>query len=323
MRANNEIEQLSRSAQSQRMCLHAGGAAQRAALSRRVRSGTFISSHRGLYAEQSYWASLSSDQQTLHMLRSLASLHPHWVFTGPSVAAVYRLECFRSLSDACVTIATTASANAHSSSAIRRIFVTHLQPICHDGLSVVTPERMLVDCAMLYPFRQAMPVFNEVLRRGFCSRDQVLDLCDKLHRDCGPALRLLHYGTGDCENGGESFCFATMIEGGLVPPRMQVEFIDPRAPHKRYRVDFVWILHDGRIIVAEFDGMRKYIDPSMTDWKSTRQVVHEEREREDALRRAGVTTIVRIDYQEAKEIWPMIRKLRDAGVPLRHNSQLF
>ena len=104
-----------------------------------------------------------------------------------------------------------------------------------------------------------------------------------------------------------------MIEEGFTPPMDQVPFI---VNGKSYRVDFLWKLADERIIVGEFDGTAKYVDPDMTDRRSIQGTVFLEREREDALRQAGVTDIVRFTFDDVLQKAPLIRKLKQAGVPM-------
>ena len=116
------------------------------------------------------------------------------------------------------------------------------------------------------------------------------------------------------ENGGESLARGTMIEAGFSIPQLQIPFTDPTTG-ERFRVDFLWRADDGRIIVGEFDGTAKYVDPEMTGRKSIQETVQTERNREQALRRAGVTEVVRFTFDDVLQRNPLIAKLRRAGVP--------
>ncbi|MCH3975678.1 MULTISPECIES: hypothetical protein [Bifidobacterium] len=53
----------------------------------------------------------------------------------------------------------------------------------------------------------------------------------------------------------------------------------------------------------------------MTQGRGVRRIVHEEREREAALRRAGVHTIIRTDFDEVSKRVGLVAKLEQAGVP--------
>lgn len=184
-----------------------------------------------------------------------------------------------------------------------------------DMVPITSPARTLVDCGRTYPFAQVLPMFDSALRNGLVTPQQILEVCDGIRSECGGIMRLLHYANPLSENGGESFCRAVIIESGFATPQLQHTFTDMDSSWAQYRVDFVWHTEDGRVIVLEYDGKAKYTDPSMTHHQSVRSVVHGEREREDALKRAGVTTIIRADYEEVVGRTPLVRKLIDARVP--------
>lgn len=185
-----------------------------------------------------------------------------------------------------------------------------------DMVRITSPARTLVDCATRYPFVQTLPMFDSAMRNHLVTAQEVLDVCDGMRTDCGSVMRLLHYANPLSENGGESFCRAVIIEEGFATPKLQHVFTDTDSSWMKYRVDFIWHTEDGRIIVLEYDGAAKYTDPAMTNGNNVHTVVRAERDREDALRRAGVTAIIRTNYQEAAQRAPLIRKLIDARVPM-------
>ncbi|QSY58725.1 CTP synthase [Bifidobacterium imperatoris] len=180
-------------------------------------------------------------------------------------------------------------------------------------MPVTSPARTLVDCGLRYPFVYAMALFDSALRQGIVTREQILEVCDSLQKDCGPVLRLLYYANPLNENGGESFCYGIILDEGFAVPELQHVFASPTG---NIRVDFVWHTEDGRVIVLEFDGTDKYVNPTMTNKRSIRQVVHDERQREDYLKQAGVTTIIRTNYKEVEQRNPLVRKLFEANVPM-------
>ncbi|WP_125968072.1 hypothetical protein [Bifidobacterium samirii] len=185
-----------------------------------------------------------------------------------------------------------------------------------DTVLVTSPARTLVDCGLRYPFVEMLPMFDSAFRRHLVTREQILEVCDGVHADCGHVFRLLRHANPLNENGGESRCYATIIDEGFAVPQSQVVFVDPNAPWNRYRADFVWHTPDGRVIVLEYDGTAKYVDPTMTKRRDVRDVVRAEREREAALRRAGVTTIIRVNHDEVVRRVPLVHKLLEAGVPM-------
>ncbi|BDR53928.1 hypothetical protein KIMH_00390 [Bombiscardovia apis] len=129
--------------------------------------------------------------------------------------------------------------------------------------------------------------------------------------------KLLRYANAGSENGGESACRAAIIEAGFQLPQLQREFRDPLDANKLARVDFTWFLADGRTVVLEFDGTAKYVSPEMAEGRNVRQVVAEEREREGLLRRAGVSAIIRINYEQLRLRTPLIGALNQVRIPRR------
>ncbi|MBW3093324.1 CTP synthase [Bifidobacterium sp. 82T10] len=269
--------------------------------------------------------------------------YPGRIFAGISAAAILRLEYPWALHDGGHVVL----ASSHSSRAqrtyrkIRRIHMADI-PVrevrymrtsgggiglvvtrpgetvrgeCLDLVRITSPARTLVDCGLQYPFASVLAMYDSALRRGLVVREEIIAVCDGLSVDCGPVFRLLHYANPLSENGGESRCRAVIIEAGFVVPDLQQVFVDPHHTGNLYRVDFAWRLHDGRIVVLEYDGMAKYVDPSMTKGRDVRGVVHAERMREAVLQRAGVTTVLRTNASEVRRRDPLIRQLEDAGVP--------
>ena len=64
-------------------------------------------------------------------------------------------------------------------------------------------------------------------------------------------------------------------------------------------------------------GNEKYVNVQMTGGDSVEQIVDAERERERLLLRSGVDRIVRFRVRETDDCARFIRKLLEAGVPLR------
>lgn len=251
------------------------------------------------------------------MARSLSLLHRDWVFAGPVAAAAHGFEHQWSLHDGSMTISTHHRGGYQGSKRLRHLFAPASTLECVDagGVPVTGKSRTLVDCALMLEFRLALPIFDSALAQGVPIAS-VLRLCGSSRADCSAVFRLLHYASADSENGGESFARGTMIDLGLQVPRLQVEFTDP-ATGSSYRADFVWYLPDGRVIVGEFDGQEKYIAPSMTGGKDIAGVIGAERERQEGLRRAGVSGIFRFNFREVTDREPLRRKALAAGVPLR------
>lgn len=315
MRTYSQVEHLLDTAERERRCAFGENDSMRRALLRRAHIGELVNPYRNIYARSAYWSTLSFPERSLHVAQALNRKHRTWVFAGLIAATAHGLEHAWSLHNGRITVAVTGSVKDRTRQPLDRIHMPRVDCERIGGLSVTPAARTLVDCGLKYSFANALAMFDSALRQGKATHDDVLEVCDGMSIDCGPVLRLLHHADARSENGGESLARGIIIDNGFATPELQVEVADPANPRNRYRADFVWRLHDGRVIVAEYDGMVKYADPGMTGGRSVRRTVHDEREREDALRRAGATTIIRLDYQEVTQIKPLVRKLVDAGVP--------
>lgn len=115
--------------------------------------------------------------------------------------------------------------------------------------------------------------------------------------------------------GGESLMRGQIAELSFGIPLLQVQFMNPDNPAMPYRVDFCWKLADGRIIVAEYDGMAKYADTSNENRASLQAKMEYDRRRDRHLREQGVTEIVHVFYEDLLRPINLETKLLKAGVP--------
>ncbi|WP_033492380.1 hypothetical protein [Bifidobacterium biavatii] len=313
MRRHKTVEALLDVAKRERRCAYGTGKAACAALDRRAKAGILMRVFPNAYVDPAYWESLQPPERSLHIARTIGARHPDWIFAGVVAAAAHGFEHQWSLHDGPVDIASPNRSTPLRETGVRRIYAPGCATESASGITVTDKARTVVDCCMMLEFRYAMPIVDSALAQGVSRRD-ILTVCGALHRNCLPVFRALHYADPRSENGGESLMRGTIVDSGFMVPEIQVTFVDPQTG-KSYRVDFAWRLADGRIIVAEFDGVDKYVNPSMTDRRSIQGVVLAEREREAALRRARVTTIVRCTFEQVVQVTPLIDELQRAGVP--------
>ncbi|MDF7664234.1 hypothetical protein PT282_06115 [Bifidobacterium sp. ESL0763] len=315
MRKNLNI--LGKAAESERQHRYFFGAtsAERQAMRYRSNAGELAKLYPNVYARQSYLESLSPRERSMHLIRTLQLMHPHWQFACLSAAAVYGFEYPYALdAHSPVFIATTWSKNQHHAARLERIHIADPPMTIRDGIRVTTPERTLADCVHHYSFVQSLGMFDSALRQGVTTFENIRTTLPSLDKkDAATVMNALRYADPASENGGESLCRATIIEAGFAVPRLQQEFVDPYSPTSHYRVDFFWPLRDGRKVILEYDGMEKYTNPTMTQNHSTRSVVHDERHRESVLSRFA--TVIRTDYREVLARQPLINKLAQAGIP--------
>lgn len=285
------------------------------ALRRRVSIGEVVSPYHGVYVRREYWRNLNPEQRSLHLIRALAMLHPQWVFAGVSAACLYGLEHTFSLhSDDTIYIASRGGRSPRDARNLHRISMKHIPMRQRNGILLTSPERTLIDCARL-PFSTALAIFDSAFRNHLVSAETVLKFAGKVRCDADALATLLRYVDPRSENGGESLMRALIIELGYATPMLQVEFANPHNPEYPYRVDFCWKLFDGRIIVAEYDGMAKYADISNPNRATLQDKLEYERIRERDLRDDGVTTIIHIVYEHLMTPAAFDAKLTEAGVP--------
>ena len=320
MKTHKAVASLISAAQNELRCVYSRNEAEQTALRRRAQSGELLKVYDGipsLYANTAYWDGLMPPERTLHIARALAQEHPQWVFGGLVAVSAYGFEHQWHLHDDCITIVTSDHGSRQCHQRLRHVYMPDMNnPKTHyeaSGLSLISPARTLVEAAIDLDFRFALPIFDSALAKGITKEEIAAD-CVQWRIDYARVFRLLRYANERSENGGESLARGTIIEDRFLTPRIQVTVTDPQT-NTEYRVDFVWKLDDGRVIVAEYDGTQKYVDPAMTDNRSIQEVMAKERARDEGLKRAGATEIVHFTYADVIERTPLRVKLIKAGVP--------
>ncbi|MBW3093350.1 hypothetical protein KIH79_10545 [Bifidobacterium sp. 82T10] len=314
MTRNEAIDTLIRNAQTERRCAFGVTNAEQRALSRRAAKGTLHRVLPNMYADARYWDTLAPPDKALHTARALNLKHRQWVFGGITAAAAHGFEHQWYLHHDTITVVIDDRGSNTDNPRVKRIHGSREHTVMAGGIPVTDKARTVADCAMMFGLRHALPIVDSALRNGMTAHD-ILSVCTDLHRSQAPVLTALHHANPASENGGESLARGTMIEHHLMIPELQVAFIDPETG-RSYRADFAWRLPGGRIVVGEFDGSQKYVDPSMTRGHGIPDVIQTERERQDGLRRGGATGIVRFTHREVIKRYPFINKLLAAGIPI-------
>lgn len=304
-------------AQRERRCIRPFWDTDVKAIGRRVKRGSMVRVHRGLYAAKEYWERLDPHEQLRHIIRSLGQWHEKWVFCGASAAVMHGLECsYRQLRP--IHVAVDRHRRAKNRANMRYHVLQDPDAVVLDDTNVTSIPRTLVDCAAMMPQRYAMAPIDSALRQEKITREQLLAYVDALPmlRDRERIRAVLAKGDGGSENGGESECRIVLDELGFPVDRIQAEFPCLSHPGRVHRVDFLWERDDGTLIAGELDGMQKYMDPSMTSGRTIRQVVDDERDRQQCLGRRGVD-MVRMYYADLDDRQALTRRLERARVPRR------
>ena len=294
---------------------------QVACLRRTGETGTVVSPARGLFARRSWWEGLGFSEQTLAIMRAVQRRHPDWVFCGPSAALALGCDVPYVWQRPLHVLRESGNASA------RTALVTHYsmtladdtreRPIWYRGLHVTPLFRAVLDSLRWMSFCEGMVAADWAMGARSVTW---LDFVEYAYHRIGSCRGVKHAlstfvrATGIAESGGESIARAVMIELGYLLPTQQVEVPDPLHPGRTFRVDFVWVRADGRVIVGECDGLRKLLDPEMTGGRTPQQALLDQRKREGLITAYDVS-VLRFTYEEAAGVTELIRKLELYGVP--------
>lgn len=312
-----ELERLFKESEERRRCLHPNSRSVEKALLRRVEAKEVYSPYPGLF-ERSCWSAQEYRRLVAtRVIKTLAELHPEWIFTSFSAALMYGLWVPYSRLNPIRICAPNAPYRRRS----KHLWVSHLAPtdVHLEGEANVTGLcQTLLESALDAPVHLALPTIDSALRYLFISREDLLEYAQRegcRRRGIGRARAAFAHADGESENGGESMVRGIIIELGFMPPTMlQVEFPDPLNQGHVYRVDMLWELDGGRCVIGEVDGARKYKDADCLKGKTTQDVLVEERQRESRLTALGMP-VMRVLVRQIFEPGYMESLLEAFGIP--------
>lgn len=293
------IDQAFRDAEHAGRCLWPDNSALRKALKRRVSEGLVVIPFKSMYARSAYWQDKTFREKIQHIIRTLSSKYPSWIFSHASAAVMYGLEVPRSLGFPLHCITGTRGTQSNS----KQIICHRVRNLYSKELSqalVTLPEQTIIDCAVMYSFQQALPIVDSALHLGLTNKERLLAYLELNPRRKGvrKAHRVLRYADARADNGGESTVRAVMIENGLPLPELQIPVPNINKLGHYYYVDFMFTCPNGQKIAFELDGRAKYQDSSMTKGRDTLSVMMDERQREAAITAHGIR-VARLGYSQA------------------------
>ena len=317
-KVENELSVLLDGAQARGACLVPRTKRVRAALRRRMGEGGIVSPRRGLYARESWWEALKPNGRALAIMRGLQQLHPSWVFCGVSAALAHGADVSWGLLAKTHVVAPRKSWSARSDGiAWHTVDCLEGQVVVRSGVRVTSLQRTTLDCLRWLSFCEGMVIADFAVARFPGGKDAMASYFESLKGRCrgvDHALGTLSRADGRAESGGESIVRAVMIEQGFMVPELQTWVPDPLHPGKWFRVDFLWMRTDGRVIVGECDGRKKLLDPRLAKGRSPQQVLDEQRKREGLITAYDVS-VVRFTFEEELGEGELVRKLDFYGVP--------
>lgn len=301
-------------AERARHCCAPTGRSLREAM--RYRGDRVVEPVRGLFFRRDAWERLEPPEQTLHLMRALAPLHPDWRFCGASAAVAYGLPVTWDHLSA-VFVAAPSGASHRSCPGIVRRHLGDGTVQVHEGLPLTPFWRTVFDCLASFDLPDALAVADAALRVGGVSARALaahLGTEYRGHRGVRGALRAAVLADAHAESGGESIARANMHLLGFAMPELQVWIEDPVEPGKWFRVDFLWLTADGRLVIGELDGRQKTERPELMSGRSAVRVMQDERLRESHLT-ALHPAIARFSYDDARDSARLGPLLESFGVP--------
>ena len=296
-------------------CLVPGSVTESHRLREAFRRGDILSPAPQVYALPDVWTQMKPAERERQRVRALASLHPAWVFAGPSAAAMYGL-AVANWHFGKVHLACSGTSCARDTAAIKRHVVSGDTFERIGEVTVTSFVRTAFDCMRMWDFPSALAVGDSAARLLGMSGIQLEDQLQQFHaghRGYGHALDTARLADGRSENGGESIARATMIRYGYMVPDLQVEIPNIADEHSVFRVDFLWRL-PGWSVAGELDGREKYKNPAMTHGRDVVDVLADERLRESRISGTGVR-VMRFSYWDVVHADRFCSLMTSYGIP--------
>lgn len=253
----------------------------------------------GIYARPDYLKQLTPQRRAFQLIKTLGRLHPDWVFCSYSAACLHGLWVPQQLLKR-IHIAVPMDVHTGSSASIVR---HHMKSIVTQHVSGVTATSYwttVADCLRHATFFDAMPIADSALRFAKTDSAALQDAVERYGRSrkgVKQARVAARHADGRSESGGESRMRAHIIYLGYQIPDLQVELENPLQPQETFRVDGLWILEDGSLIVIEYDGWQKYQIMAARDQDYALGGMLRERKRESLLTSA-CSGVIRVTSQD-------------------------
>ncbi|WP_307739640.1 hypothetical protein [uncultured Parolsenella sp.] len=312
------IQELLDSAAHDRRAAIAPDRATKDALERRVATGQVASPLSGLYFDANLWNELREDVglRTTMLVRGAALLHPGWTFCHATAAHLHGLRVSYPLLGK-LQVANAEGMRGNSSADVARRYVRRPERTLADGAWATSVLVTTLDVLRTQEPREGLVVADAAAAKLGLSADGLASELRRLGRGLpgiAKALSIAAYADARAESGAESMARAMMVRLRYVLPQLQVWVENPLDPSRPHRVDGMWILPDGTVVVLEVDGMQKRRDERMTQGRSEERIRWEERQRESLLSATGAK-IVRLSFWDTLSELEVSRRLDLYGVP--------
>ena len=309
------MHELLNAAHASRICYVPRNRAEAQLLQRHMVKGEVVQPFPRMYALKSLWEKLKPNERELFIMRAYAELHPEATFCSTSAALAHGLP-----------VSYAQLGKLHVRASVGKSMASGVQLVRHgacetpveivDGMRVENIVQATVDATRMGSFEDGLVIADAFLSR--CNEERVFleEAVQELaqgRRGIEMAREVARYADRRAESGGESFARGVMIREGIMPTDLQKSFADPLDNRKSIRVDFVFELRSGEMVLGEFDGKIKYTDEQLLAGKDSIEVILDERKRESRLSMYRAP-IVRFGWKEVREPGELKRMLATAGV---------
>ncbi|WP_375389601.1 hypothetical protein [uncultured Amnibacterium sp.] len=285
-------------------------------LQRGAANGALHRLRSGAYVPVEVWDALLTDDRRRLETAAMAEMHPAFVASHRSAAALSRLPSVV-IDDGLVHARVSVAAGSRTEHGVRKHAVhdTGLHLTVIDGIVTTSVERTVLDLAATEPFFEAVVAMDAALRGGV-TKERLLIVLDEWAPNRGRRRieRVIAFADGASGSAGESWSRVQIAEGGLPAPLLQQRFSDRQGFIGE--VDFWWPRFN---LIGEFDGMKKYREAEILAGRRPGRIVELEKVREDRLRRSGSRPGVdRWIWSTLRVRGALVAQLQAAGLPRSH-----
>ncbi|WP_210507453.1 hypothetical protein [Naasia sp. SYSU D00057] len=284
---------------------------------RRARDGGDLERlRRGVYADAGNWRTATLDEQYRLRIRAVGErVQGPLVFSHESALRMLGLPALRPWPSMVHVIAPSSPGGRTKGDVVRHcIGVNPVDVVPVGALACTSPARTALDMALSRTFADAVVVADAVFARFPGARDDFAELLAELApgtRGIRRAARVLAFADPLSGSPGESWSRVLISELGFSRPQLQAPV---HVGRKRVAVvDFEWAEAG---LVGEFDGEVKYRRLDYRRGRTPEQVVIDEKNRENEIRRVR-RGVIRWTWDDLRDRRRLEDLLASAGVPRR------
>jgi hypothetical protein len=284
-------------------------------MSRAVARGTHLRLRRGVHVEAELWRRLTKEERLLVRIVALATTaRGRPVFSHWSAAVLHGLPIARRWADLVDVVVDGSRNRTVVGARVHRFDLDSREVVEVGGILCTSALRTTIDLAADHGFEEAVVVADATMALlGADARNLLADAVDLSDRRRGTVRLQAVIAFADPRSGsaGESISRVRMHRSGFIRPELQVA-IDTDGLVEF--ADFGW---EEVLGAGEFDGEVKYRDERFRRGRSVVDVVIDEKDRENRIRRQRP--------RFARWVWIDLMRgrlesiLRGAGIPKRRD----